>query len=160
MMSEFYMFNFFCSRALGRKILAFGAISGLILTGCTPRQDCVLINAALAEGNSSIQEINESNLGGSGYNQGIERQVGRIYHDVSQMIDGLQISNRHLQTLQFALVEAYQQASDYRYQAAELIASNPQPSTQTRADIRTLQLDSEANVGMVTENLRRRCPLN
>ena len=153
------MSNFFCSRALGRQILAFSALSGLILTGCAPREDCVLINAALVDGNSHIQGMNEGNLGDAGYNQGIERQVGRIYHDVAQVIDGLQISNQRLQTLQFELVEAYQQASDYRYQVAELIGSNPQPSTQIRADIRTLQLDSEANIGAATENLRRRCPL-
>ena len=153
------MSNFFYSCALGRQILAFSAISSLLLTSCTPSEDCVLINAALADGNLRIQEINEGNLGNTGYNQGIERQVGRIYHDVAQVIDGLQVSNQRLQTLQFELVEAYQQASDYRYQVAELIDSNPQPSTQIRADIRTLQLDSEANIGTATENLRRRCPL-
>ena len=153
------MFNFFYSCALGRQILALSALSGVVLTGCTPREDCVLINAALADGNSRIQEMNEGNLGNVGYNQGIERQVGRIYHDVSQVIEGLQISNQRLQTLQFELAEAYQRASDYRYQAAELIASNPQPDTQIKADIRTLQLDSETNVGTVTDNLRRRCPL-
>ncbi|ESA37534.1 hypothetical protein N836_36550 [Leptolyngbya sp. Heron Island J] len=158
-MSKFYMSNFFCSRSLGRQILALGALVVVVLTGCTPREECALINGALAEGNLRIQEINENNLGNAGYNQGIERQVGRIYFDISQVLDGLLLSNRRLQTIQFQLVEAYQQASDYRYQAAELIASNPEPSNQIKADIRTLQLDSEANVGEVTEALRKQCPI-
>lgn len=158
-MSKFYMSNFFSSRILGRQVVALSALAGLVLAGCTPQADCALINEALAEGNLRIQEINENNLGNAGYNQGIERQVGRIYFDISQVLDGLLISNRRLQTTQFQLVEAYQQASDYRYQAAELIASNSDPSAQIKADIRTLQLDSEANVGVVTETLRKQCPL-
>ncbi len=153
------MFNFYRSRPLRHQVLALSAVAGLILTGCMPREECALINGALAEGNLRIQEINEGNLGGSGYNQGIERQVGRIYYDISQVIDGLLLSNRQLQTVQFQLVEAYQQASDYRYQAAELISTNPEPNSQLKADVRKLQLDSEANVGTVTEVLRKQCPL-
>lgn len=153
------MSNFFRSRSLGRQSIAIGALVVVVLTGCTPREECALINEALAEGNLRIQEINENNLGNAGYNQGIERQVGQIYFDISQVLDGLLVSNRRLQTTQFQLVEAYQQASDYRYQVAELIASNPEPSDQIKADIRTLQLDAEANVGVVTETLRKQCPL-
>ncbi len=158
-MSKFYMSKLFCSRILGRQVVALSVLASVVLAGCTPREDCALIHGALAEGNLRIQEINENNLGNAGYNQGIERQVGRIYFDISQVLDGLLISNRRLQTVQFELVEAYQRASDYRYQAAELIASNPEPSAQIKADIRTLQLDSEANVGTVTETLRKQCPL-
>lgn len=153
------MSNYYCSRYFIRQILALGALAIVVLTSCTPREDCALINGALAEGNLRIQEINEGNLGGSGYNQGIERQVGRIYHDTSQIIDGLTLANRRLQTVQFQLVEAYQQASDYRYQAADLISSNPDPDAQLKSDIRQLQLDSEANVGVATDALRKQCPL-
>ncbi|MEM9482700.1 MAG: hypothetical protein AAGA83_03320 [Cyanobacteria bacterium P01_F01_bin.116] len=142
-----------------RRFVSFGALACLMLVGCTPQAECDLLNGALAEGNLRIQEINEGNLGGSGYNQGVERQVGRIYFDVSQVIDGLTISNRKLQAIQFELVEAYQQASDLRYRAAELIAREPNPNNQVKTDIRTLQLDSEANVGAITENLRKNCPL-
>lgn len=153
------MANFYCSRVLSRQVLSLSILVGLILTSCTPREDCSLINGALAEGNLRIQEINEGNLGGSGYNQGIERQVGRTYYDVSQIIDGLAISNQRLQTVQFQLVEAYQLASDFRYQAAELIASDPELADPIKSDIRKLQLDSEARVGIVTEDLRKHCPL-
>ena len=153
------MTNFYCSRTLGRKILSLGVLVGLIVTSCTPREECSLINGALAEGNLRIQEINEGNLGGTGYNQGIERQVGRTYYDVSQILDGLDISNQRLQTIQFQLVEVYQLASDFRYQTAELIADNPDPGDKIKADIRKLQLDSEANVDTVTEALRKQCPL-
>ena len=158
-MYKSYMSTFYCSRIVGRLVLSLSVSAALILTSCTPREDCSLINGALAEGNLRIQEINEGNLGGSDYNQGIERQIGRIYYDVSQVLDSLLISNRKLQTIQFQLVEVYQQASDYRYQAAELIASNPDPNDQIKTDVRTLQLDSEAQVGAVTENLREQCPL-
>ena len=106
-----------------------------------------------------IQEIYEGNRGGRGYNQGVERQIGRVYYDVSQVIDGLRLSNQRLQNIQFQLVEAYQQASDYRYQAADLIANNPEPGDQIEAEIRRLQLDPEANIGDITETLRKRCPL-
>ncbi len=163
-MSKFYMFNFdrfhrLIHQVFARQVFAWSAVAGLVLTGCTPREDCALINGALAEGSLRIQEINEGNLGGSGYNQGIERQVGRIYYDISQVLDSLRLTNRQLQTVQFQLVEVYQQASDYRYQAAELISANPTPNAQLKADVRKLQLDSEANVGAVTETLRQQCPL-
>lgn len=154
------MFNFYGShgrRAKCRRSL--GVLVCFVLASCTPSEECDLLNGALAEGNLRIQEINEGNLGGTGYNQGIERQVGRIYFDISQVIDGLALSNGNLQTLQFELVEAYQQASDLRYQAAEMIASEPNLSNQLKADIRQLQLDSEGNVGVATDNLRQRCPL-
>ncbi|MBX2864984.1 MAG: hypothetical protein KTR27_15640 [Leptolyngbyaceae cyanobacterium MAG.088] len=156
-MSKFYMLNFYRSRSLSRQVLALSAL--FMLVGCAPREECALINGALAEGNLRIQEINEGNLGSTGYNQGIERQVGRIYYDIAQIIDGLQLSNRRLQTVQFQLVEAYQQASDYRYQAAELISATPDPNAQLKADVRDLQLDSETNVEVVTQTLRKQCPL-
>ncbi|NEQ52726.1 MAG: hypothetical protein F6K11_21745 [Leptolyngbya sp. SIO3F4] len=136
-----------------------GTLIGFVLVSCAPREDCSLLNGALAEGNLRIQEINEGNLSNTGYNQGIERQVGRIYFDISQVLDGLVVSDRKLRTIQFQLVEAYQQASDYRYQAAELIADQPNPDNQLKADIRALQLDSEANVGVAVDTLRKRCPL-
>lgn len=156
------MFNFYRSHTLGtkhRQFLSLSALVGFLLVSCTPREECTLLNNALAEGNTRIQEINEGNLGDAGYNQGIERQVGRIYYDVSQIIDGLLLSDRKLQTVQFKLVEAYQQASDDRYQAADLISSNSDLTAQVKADIRQLQLDSEANVGTITETLRQQCPL-
>lgn len=154
-----YMPSFYCPRILSRQVVSLGVVTSLVLVGCTPREDCSLLNGALAEGNLRIQEINEGNLGGTGYNQAIERQVGRIYYDVSQIIDGLLISNRSLQTVQFQLIEAYQQASDYRFRAAELIAGNPDPNSQIKADVRQLQLDSEADIGTITEALRKQCPL-
>ena len=156
------MFTFYRSDRLGskrRQLLSLSALVCFLLVSCTPREECSLLNGALAEGNLRIQEINEGNLGDAGYNQGIERQVGRIYFDVSQVLDSLVISDGRLQTIQFQLVEAYQQASDDRYQAAELIASASNPNNQLKADIRKLQLDSEANVGVVSETLRKRCPL-
>lgn len=157
-MSKFYMSNFYRFRPSSRQCAALGAVC-LVLTSCTPREDCALINGALAEGNLRIQEIYEGNRGGPGYNQGIERQVGRVYFDISQVIDGLLLSDRRLQTVQTSLVEAYQQASDYRYEAADLISDNPNPSDQLEADIRRLQLDPEENIGAITATLRQRCPL-
>ncbi|MGD1854242.1 MAG: hypothetical protein ACFB2W_08315 [Leptolyngbyaceae cyanobacterium] len=157
------MFTIYRSHPVGtkrRRFLCLSTLVGLLLaSGCVPREECALLNGALAEGNLRIQEINEGNLSNSGYNQGIERQVGRIYFDVSQILDGLVLSNNRLQPIQFALVEAYQQASDYRYQAADLIANDVDPDNQTKADIRKLQLDSEADVGTAIESLRQRCPL-
>lgn len=143
-----------------RQRLSLSVLACFALTSCTPREECLLINGAMAEGNLQIQEVYEGNRGGSGYNQGIERQVGRIYFDTAQVIDGLILSNRRLQTIQFQLVEGYQQASDYRYQAAELIASNPDPSDLIEADIRRLQLDPQETIGAVTETLRQQCPLS
>lgn len=157
------MFNIYRSRPLGsqlRQFLFLSTLVCLVLASCAPREDCAFLNDALLEGNLRLQEVNEGNLGGSGYNQGIERQVGRIYFDVSQIIDGLLISNQRLQTIQFQLVEAYQQASDDRYQAADLLSSvSDDPSAQVKADIRQLHLDSEANIGTITETLRKQCPL-
>lgn len=156
------MFNFYRSRqSIARywQLLSLSALACLILVSCTPQEDCALINSALADGNLQIQEIYEGNRGGRGYNQGVERQIGRVYYDVSQVIDGLRLSNQRLQDIQFQLVEAYQQASDYRYEAADLIANNPEPSDQIESEIRGLQLDPEANIGDITETLRKRCPL-
>lgn len=156
------MFYFYRLFTLGNKscrLLALSALVCAVLVSCTPQEDCALLNGALAEGNLRIQEIYEGNLGGRGYNQGVERQIARIYFDVSQVMDGLQVSDQRLQTVQFKLVEAYQQASDYRYEAADLIANNPNPDSQLEADIRQLQLDPEANIGTVTATLRKRCPL-
>ncbi|MEM9266855.1 MAG: hypothetical protein AAGA46_15155 [Cyanobacteria bacterium P01_F01_bin.13] len=156
------MSNFYCPRIVSskrRKSISLGVLAAFALSSCTPREDCSLINAAIADGNLRIQEIYEGNRGGPGYNQGIERQVGRVYFDTSQVIDGLLLSDRRLQVVQIKLVEAYQQASDYRYQAAELISSNPEPSAELEANIRQLQLDPEANIGSITATLRKRCPL-
>ncbi|MBE9068470.1 hypothetical protein IQ260_17610 [Leptolyngbya cf. ectocarpi LEGE 11479] len=157
------MFNIYRSRPLGSQLRQFVCVSTLVcvvLVGCAPREDCAFLNDALLEGNLRLQEVNEGNLGGSGYNQGIERQVGRIYFDVSQIIDSLPITNQRLQTIQFQLVEAYQQASDDRYQAADLLSSvSDNPSAQVKSDIRQLHLDSEANIGTITETLRKQCPL-
>ncbi|MEL6334081.1 MAG: hypothetical protein AAFX51_08440 [Cyanobacteria bacterium J06636_28] len=158
-MSKSYMFNFYRFRPLSRQYIALGAVCLVLTSSCTPREDCALINGALAEGNLRIQEIYEGNRGGPGYNQGIERQVGRVYFDISQVIDGLLLSDRRLQTVQLSLVEAYQQASDYRYEAADLISDNPNPNDQLEADIRRLQLDPEENIGAITATLRKRCPL-
>ena len=157
-MSKSYMSNFYRFRPLNRQCIALGAVC-LVLASCTPREDCALINDALAEGNLRIQELYEGNRGGPGYNQGIERQVGRVYFDISQVIDGLLLSDRRLQTVQISLVEAYQQASDYRYEAADLISDNPNPNDQLEADIRQLQLDPEENIGAITATLRKHCPL-
>ncbi|MEO0867806.1 MAG: hypothetical protein AAFY17_05015 [Cyanobacteria bacterium J06642_11] len=126
---------------------------------CTPQEECAALNGALADGNLQIQEIYEGNRGGPGYNQGVERQVGRVYFDISQVIDGLRLANQNLQDIQFQFVEAYQQASDNRYRAADLIADNPSPDPSIEAEIRQLQLDPEANIGRVTEGLRKHCPL-
>ncbi len=156
-MVNIYSHHIFTSKR--RKYLSFSVLAAFALSSCTPREDCAVINAAIADGNLRIQEIYEGNRGGPGYNQGIERQVGRVYFDVSQMMDGLQLSDRQLQSVQFKLVEAYQQASDYRYEAAEIISNNPNPNAKLEADIRQLQLDPEANIGSVITNLRRRCPL-
>ncbi|NEP61422.1 MAG: hypothetical protein F6K31_31470 [Symploca sp. SIO2G7] len=156
------MSNFYRSRTLDarlRQLLLLSALTGHILTSCTPQADCALLNGALADGNLRIQEIYEGNRGGPGYNQGIERQVGRIYYDISQIVDGLRLSDKRLQTVQFQMVEAYQQASDYRYKAADEIANNPRPTDQIETQIRQLQLDPEANIGNITETLRKRCPL-
>lgn len=153
------MSNFYRFRGFNRRFLALGTLICLVLTSCTPREDCALLNGALADGNALIQEIYEGNRGGPGYNQGIERQVGRVYFDISQVIDGLLLSDRRLQTIQIDLVEAYQQASDYRYEAADLISNNPQPTDQLEADIRQLQLDPEATIGTITATLRKQCPL-
>lgn len=156
------MFNVYRFRPLGSQLRQFLALSTacFVLAGCAPREECAFLNDALVEGNLRLQEVNEGNLGGSGYNQGIERQVGRIYFDVSQVLDGLSISNQRLQAVQFQLVEAYQQASDYRYQAADLLSDvSDNPSAQVKTDIRQLHLDSEANIGTVTETLRKQCPL-
>ena len=152
------MFNFYRFRPLHRQCIALGAVC-FVLISCTPREDCALINGALAEGNLRIQEIYEGNRGGPGYNQGVERQVGRVYFDISQVIDGLLLSDRRLQTVQVSLVEAYQQASDYRYEAADLISDNPAPTDQLEADIRQLQLDPEETIGTITATLRKQCPL-
>ena len=156
------MSNFYCLFTLvakRRQRLSLSVLACLALTSCTPQEECVLINGAMAEGNLQIQTVYEGNRGGSGYNQGIERQVGRIYFDTAQVLDGLTLSDQRLQTIQFQLVEGYQQASDYRYQAAELIASNPELSDLTEADIRRLQLDPQETIGAVTETLRQQCPL-
>lgn len=158
-MSKSYMSNFSRFRRMNRPFLSLATAVCLMLTSCTPREDCALINGALADGNSLIQELYEGNRGGPGYTQGIERQVGRVYFDISQVIDGLLLSDQRLQTIQISLVEAYQQASDYRYEAADLIANNPQPSDQVEADIRQLQLDPEENIGTIVATLRKRCPL-
>ncbi|MEA5462214.1 hypothetical protein [Leptothoe sp. PORK10 BA2] len=153
------MSNFYRFRRMNRQFLALSTLVCLGLTSCTPREDCAFLNGALADGNSLIQELYEGNRGGPGYNQGIERQAGRVYFDISQVIDSLQLSDQRLKAIQISLVEAYQQASDNRYQAADLIANNPQPSDQVEADIRQLQLDSEENIGSITITLRKRCPL-
>ncbi len=157
------MLNFYCSNSIGAKCRQWLSLSvlacGLVLASCTPQEECAAINGALADGNLRIQEIYEGNRGGPGYNQAIERQVGRVYYDISQVIDGLRLSNQSLQTIQFQLVEAYQQASDFRYQAADLIANNPERTPEIEAEIRQLQLDPQASIGDVTENLRQRCPL-
>ncbi|MEM7064022.1 MAG: hypothetical protein AAF572_12770 [Cyanobacteria bacterium P01_B01_bin.77] len=157
------MFNVYRFRPLSsqlRRFLSLSALACLVLASCAPREDCAFLNDALLEGNLRLQEVNEGNLGGSGYNQAIERQVGRIYFDVSQVLDSLPISNQRLQTIQFQLVEVYQQASDYRYQAADLLSDvSDNPNTQVKADIRQLHLDSEENIGTITESLRKQCPL-
>lgn len=157
------MFNFYRSYPIGAKCRQFLCWSVLacclVLVSCTPQEECAAINGALADGNLRIQEIYEGNRGGPGYNQGVERQVGRVYYDISQVIDGLRLSNQTLQTIQFQLVEAYQQASDYRYRAADLIADNSNPTPEIETEIRQLQLDPEANIGSVTDDLRKRCPL-
>ncbi|MEM6252690.1 MAG: hypothetical protein AAF821_07195 [Cyanobacteria bacterium P01_D01_bin.156] len=157
------MFNFYRTNALatkGRQFLSLSVLACcLVLASCTPQEECAAINGALADGNLRIQAIYEGNRGGPGYNQGIERQVGRVYYDISQVIDGLRLSNPTLQTTQFQLVEAYQLASDYRFQAADLIAENPSPTAAIQSEIRQLQLDPEAAIGDVTGSLRQRCPL-
>ncbi|MBT9313324.1 hypothetical protein [Leptothoe kymatousa] len=157
------MLNFYRSTVLWakcRQLLSLSVlVCCLVLVSCTPQEECAAINGALADGNLQVQQIYEGNRGGSGYNQGIERQVGRVYYDISQVLDGLRLSNRALQNVQFRFVEAYQRASDYRYQAAELIAEAATLNPRVETQVRQLQLDSEANIGRVTTELRKHCPL-
>ena len=132
----------------------------IALASCTsPQAECDQLRGALDEGSNRLQAIYEGNRGGSGFTQGVERQIARIYFDTAQVVDSVSVSDRQLQNIQFQLVEAYQLASDYRYQAAEIMAAPPDTVPERNTQVRELQLESDSTIAAASSALDRRCPV-
>ncbi len=93
------------------------------------------------------------------YSADNERLVAILYSEGSQALYEPEITHPKLKPAQDDLVEAFQRASDIRYEASELIPADPGqlPTPEAEQEIMTLQVQSEAEIPSKLQGLAEVC---
>ena len=140
-----------------RLIAGVGCLLLASCSGPVSQADCEYLRTTANETLDQVMAVYAES--DAAYSADNERLVAILYSEGSQALYEPEITHPKLKPAQDDLVEAFQRASDIRYEASELIPADPGqlPTPEAEQEIMTLQVQSEAEIPSKLQELAEVC---